>query len=40
MERSNRRTGDWLEGIMKANGGTIDFNITITTHELGVNFLP
>lgn len=40
VERSNRRLGDWMEGIMKANGRIIDFNIAITKHELGVNFLP
>ena len=40
VERSNRKTGDWTEGIMKVNGGIIDFNIGIIKHELGVNFLP
>lgn len=29
-----------MEGIMKVNGERIDFNIAITKHELGANFLP
>lgn len=38
MERSNRRTGDHMEEMMKAKGEIIDFNIAITKHKFGVKF--